>query len=147
MFMRGSLPEQGRRVQYLNMGAATSGRRSHVFRNYSMQLPDEAIVYQYQSLLAPALEEWTPAAELRTRNFLPASQLRDLEPRLMQVRGKIATERELKSAPPELTPLDAGFIDLPQKTLDQHRRQGEASILGKILGLSARLREEVDRVV
>jgi glucose-6-phosphate isomerase len=111
-----------------------------------MQLPDEAISYQYQSLL-PLLEEWTPAAELRARHFLPPNKLKDLEPRLMQVRSKIATERELKSPPPELSPLDAGFIDLPQKTLDQHRRQGDASVLGRVLTLAGRLREEVDRVV
>ena len=112
-----------------------------------MQLPDEAISYQYQSLLVPVLEEWTPAAEARAQHFLPPGKLKELEPRLMQVRGKIATERELKAPPPELAPLDAGFIDLPQKTLDQHRRQGEASVLGRVLDLSGRLREEVDRVV
>src|SRR6202035_4246423 len=67
--------------------------------------------------------------------------------RLTQVRSKIATERELKTPPPELSPLDAGFIDLPQKTLDQHRRQGESSVLGRVLALTGRLREQVDRVV
>ncbi|HWY85985.1 MAG TPA: glucose-6-phosphate isomerase, partial [Gemmataceae bacterium] len=44
-------------------------------------------------------------------------------------------------------PLDAGFIDLPQKTLDQHRRQADTSVLGRVLALSGRLRAEVDRVV
>jgi len=46
-----------------------------------------------------------------------------------------------------MTPLDAGFIDLPQKTLDQHRRQADTSVLGRVLALSGRLRAEVDRVV
>ena len=59
-----------------------------------MQLPDETIAYQYQGLLVPAGEEWTPAAELRAQHFLPAGKLKELEPRLLQVRGKIATERE-----------------------------------------------------
>jgi glucose-6-phosphate isomerase len=112
-----------------------------------MQLPDEAISYDYQSLLIPAVEEWTPAAELRTQHFLRPSKIKDLEPRLSQVRSKIATERELKTPPPEMTPLDAGFIDLPQKTLDQHRRQADTSVLGRVLALSGRLRAEVDRVV
>src|ERR1700726_2352488 len=112
-----------------------------------MQLPDEAISFQFQSLLVPAVEEWTPAAELRSQHFLRPNKVKDLEPRLMQVRSKIATERELKTPPPELTPLDAGFIDLPQKTLDQHRRHGEASVLGRVLALTGRLREQVDRVV
>jgi glucose-6-phosphate isomerase len=112
-----------------------------------MQLPDEAISYQYQSLLVPLLEEWTPAAELRARHFLPPNSLKELEPRLLQVRSRIATDRELKAPPPELTPLEAGFIDLPQKTLDQYRRQGEASVLGRALAAAGRLREEADRVV
>jgi glucose-6-phosphate isomerase len=112
-----------------------------------MQLPDEAISYQYQALLVPALEEWTPAAELRARHFLPVGAIKEFEPRLLHVRSKVAADRELKNPPPELAPLDSGFIDLPQKTLDQHRRQGDASVLGRVLALAGRLRDEVDRVV
>src|SRR5262249_34990520 len=112
-----------------------------------MQLPDESIAYQYQGLLAPAQEEWSPAAELRAANFLPAAELRDLMPRLMQVRSQVAAERELRQGPAEQQPLDAGFIALPQKTLDQSRRQADASPLGRILTQANRLREEVDRVV
>jgi glucose-6-phosphate isomerase len=112
-----------------------------------MQLPDEAISYGYQGLLVPVGEEWTPAAELRAQNFLPPAKLRDLTPRVMQVRSQVAAERELKQVPPEMQPLDAGFIDLPQKYLDQYRRQGEASTVGRILKIAARMRDEVDRVV
>ncbi len=112
-----------------------------------MQLPDEAIAYQYQSLLVPAGEEWTAAAELRTRHYLPPNLLKDLTPRLLQVRSQVATERELRQVPPEMQPLDAGFIDLPQKTLEQDRRQKEAGPLGRILSCAARLRDQVDRVV
>lgn len=112
-----------------------------------MQLPDESIAYQYQSLLTPATDEWAPAAELRAKHFLLPARLRALMPQLMQVRGQVATERELKDVPPELKPLDAGFIDLPQKTLDTHRRKGESSELGRVLSLAARLKAQVDRVV
>ena len=112
-----------------------------------MQLPDEAIAYQYQGLLVPAGEDWTPAAELRAKHFLPPARLRDLSQRVLQVRSQVAAERELKQVPPELQPLDAGFLDLPQKLLDAHRRQGEASVLGRIIKTTTRLREEVDRVV
>jgi glucose-6-phosphate isomerase len=112
-----------------------------------MQLPDEAISYQYQSLLVPGGEDWTPVAEMRTRHFLPPQRLKELVPRLTQVRGQVATERDLRQVPAELQPLDAGFIDLPQQTLDQHRRQGDASPLGRILAQAARLKEQVDRVV
>ena len=67
-----------------------------------MQLPDEAITYNYQNLLAPTQEDWTPAAELRQQHFLSQSKLRDLIPRVLQVRSQIATERELKQVPPEM---------------------------------------------
>src|SRR5207253_2180758 len=106
-----------------------------------MQLPDESITYQYQSLLVSAIEEWTPVAELQSRHFLPAGRLRDLVPRLQQVRSQVATERDLRQVPPELQPLDAGFVDLPQKTLDEHRRLGEDSVLANVLAQARRLRD------
>src|SRR5947209_7950001 len=112
-----------------------------------MQLPDESITYDYQGLLVPAVEDWTPTAEVRSRHYLPPAQLRELGPRLLQVRSQVAAERELRQVPPELQPLDAGFIDLPQKTLDEHRRQGDASTLGRVLTQAAKLRDETDRVV
>jgi glucose-6-phosphate isomerase len=112
-----------------------------------MQLPDESISYHYQSLLVSASEEWTPAAELRARHYLEPARLRALLPRLLQVRSQVAAERELRQAPPELQPLDAGFIDLPQATLDNFRRRGDASDLGRVIAQAARLRSQVDRVV
>jgi glucose-6-phosphate isomerase len=112
-----------------------------------MQLPDEAIAYHYTNALAPPSEEWTPAAELRAEHLLSPARLRDLLPRIMQVRSQVATERELKTVPAEMQPLDAAFIDLPQSLLDQHRRKGDASVLGRVLTIAGRLRDEVDRVV
>lgn len=112
-----------------------------------MQLPDESIAYNYQHLLAPQFEDWTPAAELRQQHFLSPAKLRDLTPRVLQVRSQVATERELKQVPQEMQPMDAGFIDLPQRLLDQHKKQGDASSLGRILKLSERMREQVDRFV
>ncbi len=112
-----------------------------------MQLPDEAISYQYQGLLIPTEEEWTPAAELRAEHFLSPGQIKDLMPRLLQIKSQVLADRELKQPPPEMLPVDAGFMDLPQKTLDQHRRQPEAGVLGRTLALAGRLRDAVDRVV
>ncbi len=112
-----------------------------------MQLPDEAVSYEYQGLLASPLEEWGPTAEVRARHFLSPQRLRDLQPRITQVRSQVVAEREMQQVPPELRPLDAGFIDLPQKTLDDFRRKADASELGRIQTLAARLREQVDRVV
>src|SRR5262245_49000506 len=116
-------------------------------RTYSMQLPDEAITYQYQGLLQPAAEAWTPAAELRAKHFLSPAKLRDLAPRLNQVRSQVAADRELRQVPIEQQPIDAGFIDLPHKTLDQHHRKADASVLGRVLALAKRMQEAVDSVV
>src|SRR5260370_390946 len=63
----------------------------------AMELPDEVVSYQYQSLLAPAVEDWTPAAELRARHFLPTQHLKDLSPRLMQCRSQVAAHREMRN--------------------------------------------------
>jgi glucose-6-phosphate isomerase len=121
-----------------------------------VELPDEAIAYHYQSLLTPAGEEWSAAAELRARHFLDPGRLKELLPRLMQCRGQVAAEREMRNvplAPSSIPPArggdggGAGFIDLPQATLDNYRRKGEASDLGRVLKLATRLREQVDRVV
>ena len=112
-----------------------------------MQLPDEAITYQYQALLVPGKEEWTAAAELRAAHLLPPQTLKDLLPRLGQVRSQVAAEREIKSVPPELEPIEAGFIDLPQKLLDDYRRKTENSVLGRVLSQAGRLKEQCDRVV
>ncbi|HWG42551.1 MAG TPA: glucose-6-phosphate isomerase [Gemmataceae bacterium] len=112
-----------------------------------MELPDEAIAYNYQSLLAPVGEEWNAVAELRARHFVSPIRLKELVPRLMQCRSQVAAEREMRNVPPEMQPLDAAFLDLPQATLDNHRRKGDASDLGRVLSLATHLREQVDRVV
>jgi glucose-6-phosphate isomerase len=112
-----------------------------------MQLPDEAISYQYLYALAPLLEEWTPAAELRSQHFVSQAKLKELSERLLKVRSQVAADRELKNVPPELQPIDAGFIDLPQQLLDGLRRQGDSSVLGRVLAKSQQMRDQVDRAL
>jgi glucose-6-phosphate isomerase len=112
-----------------------------------MQLPDESIEFNYQGSLAPLPEAWTPLAELQSREFLAPERIDALRQTLVAVRMQVASEREMTSPPPKFKPLDAGFIDLPQKLLDQHRRKGDASELGRVLTLSQRLSEAADRVV
>ena len=112
-----------------------------------MELPDEAVTYHFQSLLAPVGEEWNAAAELRAHHFLAPGRLKELQPRLMQCRSQVAAEREIRTVPPEMQPLEAAFIDLPQTTLDYYRRKSESSDLGRILQLATQLREQADRVV
>jgi glucose-6-phosphate isomerase len=112
-----------------------------------MELPDEAVTYNYQALVTPTGEEWEPAAELRAQHFLSPGRMKDLIPRLMQCRSQVIAEREMRSVPLELQPLEPAFIDLPQATLDNFRRKGESSDLGRVLSLATRLREQVDRIV
>ncbi|HEY1380745.1 MAG TPA: glucose-6-phosphate isomerase [Gemmataceae bacterium] len=112
-----------------------------------MQLPDETIEYQFQGAVASPPDAWTPLAELQSQHLVPAAKLRALLPQLQQVRGQMAAERELLDPPADQRPLEAGFIDLPQKTLDLHRRHGEKSDLGRVLATAKWLRQETDRVV
>jgi glucose-6-phosphate isomerase len=112
-----------------------------------MQLPDEALEYNYQGLLLTPSEEWTATAELRAQHFLSPVRLKAIVPQILQIRSQIAAERELQNVPAELQPLQAGFIDLPQKLLDNHRRKKEASDLGRVIRLGNRLRQEADHVV
>jgi glucose-6-phosphate isomerase len=92
-----------------------------------MQLPDEAIEYDYRRVLMPASDAWTPLAELQAKHFLHAEKLEPLRTKLNAVRGQVAAERELQNPPAKLQPLQVGYIDLPQKLLDQYRKKGDAS--------------------
>jgi len=112
-----------------------------------MQLPDESIEFSYQGLIAPGSESWSPLTELQTLNFLTSERLDSLKQSLVAVRMQVASEREMVNVPPKFKPLDAGFIDLPQRLLDQHRRKGEVSELGRIMAQAQKLRDSVDRVV
>jgi glucose-6-phosphate isomerase len=112
-----------------------------------MQLPDENIDYQFQRLLVPHHESWTPLAELQNQHFLPVEEVDRIKKRATEVRGQVAAERDLQNPPANLRPLHPGFIDLPQKLLDAYKRKQDASELGKTLRLAQRLRDTVDRVV
>jgi len=112
-----------------------------------MQLPDESIEYSYHRLLTPPSEEWSLLAELQAKHLLSPDRLEAMRPVLNSVRGQVAAERELTNPPAKLQPLLPGFIDLPQKMLDQFRRKGDASELGRISRIATRLREQCDRVV
>ncbi len=114
-----------------------------------MQLPDEAISFHYQNLLFQARpeEEWQPGLELQSQHFLHPQRLKTIVQQLMQVKGQVATERELRDPPPHLRPLDSGFIDLPDTLLNDLRKQREKSEIGRIQAVASRLRDQCDRVV
>jgi glucose-6-phosphate isomerase len=112
-----------------------------------MQLPDEAIEYDFRRLLIAATDAWTPLAVLQNEHFLPPERIDAMRTLLTAVRGQVASERELLNPPAKLQPLQPGFIDLPQKMLDAFRRKGDTSELGKVIRLANRMRENCDRVV
>jgi glucose-6-phosphate isomerase len=112
-----------------------------------MQLPDENIEFQFQRLLVPLAETWSPVAELQNQYLLPPEAVDRLKDEAIRIRGQVVAERELQNPPPKMRPLHAGFIDLPQKLLDGYKRKQDASDLGKILRLAQQLRDTVDRVV
>ncbi len=114
-----------------------------------MQLPDEVVSYQYQSLLfQPKPDgEWGPRQELQAQHLLSPNRLKALAPQLMQTRSQVAAEREMVSVPPELEPLDSAFIDYPERLLTESRRKGTQSELGRIQAIAAHIREQADRVV
>jgi glucose-6-phosphate isomerase len=112
-----------------------------------MQLPDEAIEYTYQRLMAPLPDAWTPLAELQSQHFLAPDRLDQMRTMMNALRGRVAADREMQNPSPKDSPLQAGFIDLPQKTLDAYRRKGDASELGRTLRIAARMKENCDRVI
>lgn len=123
---------------------AEHGSRS---REHVMQLPDENVDYQFQRLLVRPQESWSPLAELQSQHFLPPERLEALKPVAMTVRSRIVAERELQNVPAKDLPLQPGFIDLPQKTLDAFRRKQDASELGRVIRVANRLKDNFDRVV
>jgi glucose-6-phosphate isomerase len=114
-----------------------------------MQLPDEAVSFQYQSLLFQPKpdEEWSPRLELLAQHFLPPNRLKTFLTQINQVRSQVAIEREVVSPLPSQKPLDAAFIDLPDRLLTELRRNPQDSVLSRIQTAANRLREQTDRVV
>lgn len=74
-----------------------------------------------------------------------------LAPRLEAARREVVDE-DLRlltagAVPPEKEPLDAAFIELPEKILAAYRADQSGSELGRILQTARRLQDAVDRVV
>ncbi len=83
---------------------------------------------------------------------ISAADIDGLYPRLLEIRDQIfAHELPLYhsggAVPADWQPLDAGFIELPQRLLSQYQAERESSELGRILSVAKRLRDQVDRVV
>ncbi|NIP86966.1 MAG: glucose-6-phosphate isomerase [Planctomycetales bacterium] len=82
---------------------------------------------------------------------LPQAGLSALGPALQQARQVVGDDVALWESgapvPADQQPLDAGFIHLPQRTLDDYRQDRSGSELGRILQTAERLCDQVDTVV
>lgn len=94
---------------------------------------------------------YDPSALLIEGTGLSRQNLTDLSPRLEAARREVLDDLELLRAggeiPQDKQPLDAAFIDLPERLLAAYHQDREASELGLILSAAERLKALVDRVV
>jgi glucose-6-phosphate isomerase len=95
---------------------------------------------------------YDPSMALTETDGVSRRQLDDLAPRLEEVRREVAQEDVRLFGgggpiPPEKTPLDAGFFEMPERLLAEYRTDRQTSELGRILQTARRLRDAVDRVV
>ena len=94
---------------------------------------------------------YDPAGAMLPETGLAPGDLAWLAARLEAARAEVLADLELwhrgGPIPAEKDPLDAGFIDLPERLLEEYRTGGPTSLVGRLLQTAQRLRAEVDRVV
>ena len=82
---------------------------------------------------------------------LAPEALQDFAPQLIAARQEVLDDVALfasgDAVPAEKRPLDAGFIEMPQRLLTEYRSQRDDSELARILTVARRLAAAVDRVV
>lgn len=94
---------------------------------------------------------YDPSGLLMEGTGLSQQDLTDLTPRLEAARREVLDDLELLRAGGDVSqdkqPLDAAFIDLPERLLAEYGQDRKASELGRILSAAERLKALVDRVV
>lgn len=92
-----------------------------------------------------------PSAAYLPAHGLSARDLHDLAPKLELAKGEVLADLNLLRSgeviPAYKQPLDAGFIDLPDRLLTEYRENTEGSELSRILKAAEELRTILDRVV
>lgn len=82
---------------------------------------------------------------------IKTQQFDDMATELTNVRAAMLNEDlqqfESGQIPDERQPLDAGFMELPERMLEAYRTDRQSSELGKILETAQRIQQSVDRVV
>ncbi|MCH7727525.1 MAG: glucose-6-phosphate isomerase [Planctomycetes bacterium] len=95
---------------------------------------------------------YDPQGVFLSDHGLTQDELSAVYPKLQAIRQEVLEEdlnlfRGEQPIPQEKLPLDAGFIELPERLLAEYDQSRSASELGRILATARRLRETVDRVV
>ena len=97
------------------------------------------------------LIQYDPSGVFQQETGLSHEDINWLGPQLEAARREVLDDLELwkhKSAVPKRKqPLDAGFIDLPERLLDEYAMQREQSELGRILTAADRMAHKCDSVV
>lgn len=95
--------------------------------------------------------QFDPQGSIDERHGITTKQLAELGPRLIAARDEILhVDLELFASgvvPTDKQPLDAGFIEMPERLLDDYHLRRDDSELGQILLTARRIQEAVDRVV
>ncbi|MCA9247460.1 MAG: glucose-6-phosphate isomerase [Planctomycetales bacterium] len=98
-----------------------------------------------------ALLKYDPSASVFSPGGLASDSLSKLAPQLESARDEVLADVELfhsgGETPPAKQPLDAGFIDLPERLLAELKESGSASQLARIGAAADRLAGAADRVV
>src|SRR5262245_25650462 len=99
--------------------------------------------------IAPLI--YNPAGATIPNTGIDAEDLKKLAPRLEGARAQTLADLELwrggGTVPAEKQPLDAGFMDLPERILAEYHKDRQRSELGRILATARRLNDAVDRVI
>lgn len=94
---------------------------------------------------------YDPAAVFQASHGLSQEDVDRLAPRLEAAREEVLADLDLfwsgGEVPAEKQPLDAAFIDLPDRILTEYRERRGESELGQILAAASRISELTDRVV
>jgi glucose-6-phosphate isomerase len=93
-----------------------------------------------------------PSGAMNISHGIDAAQISALMPNLGGIRDSMmTTELEMlageKPIPPEMEPLDAGFVQMPAKLLAEYEANRHGSELGRLFQRATHLHKIVDRVV
>ena len=99
----------------------------------------------------PKLISFDPQGVFFEPHGIDSSQMDAMAKDMNRVRTEILNEDlqqyESGQVPAHRQPLDAGFMELPERMLDAYRTDRSSSELGRILETAQRIQEAVDRVV